>query len=108
MQWRKAWRNNWQAVRYCSLACRRKEPAAQPLRAALLRLAEAWGKDATFCPSEASREVFGAQAGLAPEAMERTRRIARLLVAEGALTMLQRGRAVDPSTAKGPIRLRRT
>jgi hypothetical protein len=24
MTWRRAWRNNWEAVKYCSDACRRK------------------------------------------------------------------------------------
>lgn len=38
--------------------------------------------------------------------MERARRAARRLVAEGRLEILQGSRVVDPSTAKGPIRLR--
>ncbi|MEN8756131.1 MAG: DUF3253 domain-containing protein, partial [Akkermansiaceae bacterium] len=37
--------------------------------------------------------------------MERTRRAARRLVATGKLQILQKGKVVDPSTAKGPIRL---
>jgi hypothetical protein len=38
--------------------------------------------------------------------MEDTRRAARRLVAAGKLEILQGGRVVDPSTAKGAIRLR--
>ena len=39
--------------------------------------------------------------------MERSREAARRLVADGEIVITQRGRVVDPSTAKGPIRLRR-
>ena len=40
--------------------------------------------------------------------MERTRRAARRLIGQGQLEMLQRGQRVDPSTARGAIRLRKT
>jgi hypothetical protein len=39
--------------------------------------------------------------------MERARAAARRLVAAGEIVMAQRGVVVDPSRAKGPIRLRR-
>jgi hypothetical protein len=39
--------------------------------------------------------------------MEPARRAARRLVAAGTLEITQGGRVVDPSTARGPIRLRR-
>ena len=38
--------------------------------------------------------------------MERTRRAARRLVAEGRLEITQRGQVVDPTQARGAIRLR--
>jgi hypothetical protein len=38
--------------------------------------------------------------------MERARQAARRLVARGGLDVLQGGRVVDASTARGPIRLR--
>ena len=41
------------------------------------------------------------------ELMEPTRAAARRLVVEGRIEMVQRGAVVDPSRAKGPIRLRR-
>ena len=40
--------------------------------------------------------------------MEPVRSAARRLVARGQLEILQQGRVVDPSTARGPIRLRLT
>jgi hypothetical protein len=39
--------------------------------------------------------------------MERTRQAARRLTAQGIIEITQQGHLVDPSTAKGPIRLRR-
>jgi hypothetical protein len=39
--------------------------------------------------------------------MEQTRQAARRLVAKEEIVILQKGQIVDPSTAKGPIRLRR-
>ena len=39
--------------------------------------------------------------------MESTREAARRLAAKGAIVITQRGKVVNPSTAKGPIRLRR-
>jgi hypothetical protein len=39
--------------------------------------------------------------------MEPARMAARRLVAQGEVEIVQGGRAVDPSTAKGPIRIRR-
>jgi hypothetical protein len=40
--------------------------------------------------------------------MEPARAAARRLVARGEVEITQGGRVVDPSTAKGPLRVRRT
>jgi hypothetical protein len=40
--------------------------------------------------------------------MEPARRAARRLVVRGEVQITQRGRVVDPSSAKGPIRIRRS
>ena len=104
--WRKKWERSWDEVRYCSDACRRTKvsPTDTDLEAAILTLLEQRSAGATICPSEAARLV-------APEnwqpLMEPARRAARRLVAKGEIDITQRGRVVDPSTAKGPIRLRR-
>jgi hypothetical protein len=58
---------------------------------------------ATICPSEAARAVGGDSWR---SLMEPARRAARRLVADGVVEVTQGGRVVDPSTAKGPIRLR--
>lgn len=104
MQWRRSWSANWDEVRYCSAACRRRTVTAQDraLEQAILALLAT--RSGTICPSEAARAV-------APDdwrdLMEPARRAARRLVVAGDVEILQRGRVVDPSTAKGPIRVRR-
>lgn len=104
--WRRSLAADWDAVRWCSDACRRRgiRPVDRALEASILRLLDGRAGGATICPSEAARAV-------APDAweplMEPARRAARRLVAAGALEIVQGGRVVDPSTARGPIRLRR-
>ena len=59
---------------------------------------------ASICPSEAARSVGGEEWR---SLMEPARAAARRLQAAGQVTILQKGRPVDPSTAKGPIRIGR-
>lgn len=105
MQWRKAWADCWDEVRYCSARCRSQRPSRldAELEDAIVAIARERGRGKTLCPSEAARLVR-------PQdwrsLMERCRRAARRLVAAGRLEITQGGRVVDPSTAKGPIRLR--
>ena len=105
--WRKKWAACWEEVRFCSAACRKNKPSAtdHDLESAILALLAQRAKDASICPSEAARSHFGEADWR--EQMERTRRAARRLVDQGKVEILQKGRVVDPSTAKGPIRLRR-
>lgn len=106
MEPRRRWRDAPDAVRYCSRACRARgvRPVDRDLEAAILDLLAARSRDATICPSEAARRV--APGDWRP-LMEPARRAARRLVARGELEIVQAGRVVDPSTARGPIRLRR-
>ncbi|MGI9186387.1 MAG: DUF3253 domain-containing protein [Gaiellales bacterium] len=105
--WRKAWARDWEQVRYCSSACRKRGATATDaaLEAAILELLAQRADGATICPSEAARSVGGDDW---QPLMEPARRAARRLVAAGAIEITQGGRVVDPSTARGPIRLRRT
>ena len=59
---------------------------------------------ASICPSEAARRVNPEQW---KPLMEPCRMAARRLVAQGCAEITQNDRVVDPSTAKGPIRVRR-
>lgn len=69
----------------------------------ILKMLAARDRDASICPSEVARAA-------APEDwrpwMEPVRRAARRLVDAGAVEVTQRGRVVDPTAARGPIRIR--
>lgn len=106
IEWRRRWADDWESVRWCSDACRRRgvEPVDQALEQAIRDLLAERAGGATICPSEAARRVGGDDWR---PLMEPARRAARRLVAAGEIVITQKGRVVDPSTAKGPIRLRR-
>lgn len=108
IEWRKKWAKDWDQVRYCSDACRRRKVTAEDerLEASILRLLDARRGGATICPSEAARDVGTDDTWR--DLMEPARRAARRLVAAGEVEITQQGRVVDPSTAKGAIRVRRT
>lgn len=115
IEWRAAWARDWEAVRYCSDACRARKvrPVDRALEESIRSLLAQRAHDATICPSEAARAVAAADAGSGDDddawraLMEPARRAARRLVAAGEFEITQGGRVVDPSTAKGPIRVRR-
>ena len=106
IEWRKKWECCWDEVKYCSDGCRRARPVDEDrrLEEAIVDLLSKRAAGATICPSEAVRAAFPDDWR---ERMEDARRAARRLVAAGRIEILQGGRVVDPSTAKGPIRLRR-
>jgi hypothetical protein len=107
MNWRKAWARNWDRMRYCSDRCRRQRGNAtldSELERAIEELLEQRARGATICPSEAALRVRPADWR---PIMERARGAARRMVQRGDLEIVQGGRPVDPSTARGPIRLRR-
>ena len=106
MEWRKAWARNWDSVRYCSDACRRHKLTAadEALEASILDLLDARAVSGTICPSEAARVIDPERW---QDLMEPARQAARRLVAAGDAEITQGGHVVDPSTAKGPIRIRR-
>jgi hypothetical protein len=108
MTWRKAWERSWDEVKFCSEACRSHRPDAtdRQLEGTILRLLSERGAGKTICPSEAARSVGGEDRDAWEPLMEPARQAARRLVAEGRVVITQGGVVVDPSTAKGPIRLK--
>lgn len=106
IEWRKKWERNWDEVRYCSDACRSRKVTAmdRQLEATILELLAARAATATICPSDAARAIGGEEWR---ELMEPARRAARRLVAAGDVVITQGATVVDPSTARGPIRIRR-
>ncbi|SDT06199.1 hypothetical protein SAMN04488570_3425 [Nocardioides scoriae] len=109
IEWRKKWERDWDQVRYCSTGCRRHGVTAQDeqLEQAILDLLAKRKGGATICPSDAARVVGPAEDEGWRELMEPARRAARRLVAAGRVEITQGGRVVDPSTAKGAIRIRK-
>ncbi|WP_197983493.1 DUF2256 and DUF3253 domain-containing protein [Aeromicrobium sp. CFBP 8757] len=105
IEWRKKWARDWDDVTYCSQACRRRGVTSQDvdLERRVLEMLASRARTSTICPSDVARAV-------APDdwrpLMEPVRRAARRLVDRGEVEITQKGSVVDPSTAKGPIRIR--
>jgi hypothetical protein len=119
----KKWAQDWDIVKHCSDACRNKKatvPDAELEHAILTLLAERAAngdRGKTICPSEAAKLVAGGPSGSPRDQekshrrdwealMEPARTVARRLVTQGQIVITQHNQVVDPSTAKGPIRLR--
>jgi len=107
IEWRKKWETCWDDIHYCSTRCRKSKPGPvdRKLENAILQLLDERAKNTSICPSEAARRIFADDQWRGH--MEQTRRAARRLVANGQIEILQKGKVIDPSTAKGPIRLRK-
>ncbi|NNF13086.1 MAG: DUF3253 domain-containing protein [Gemmatimonadetes bacterium] len=106
MVYRRRWARVWDEVKYCSARCRSRRTGRidADLEDETLRLLSARGGSAAVCPSEAARRVRPADW---ESIVERARAAARRLEAAGHVEIVQGGRRVDPSTAKGPFRVRR-
>jgi hypothetical protein len=106
IEYRAKWSRDWDAVRYCSRRCRGRRLTLEDraLEEAIVRLLRRRAGSSTVCPSEAARAVR-------PDDwqawMERTREAARRLAARSVVEFRQRGRRVDPSRARGALRLAR-
>jgi len=107
--WRKKWERSWASLKYCGDKCRRigvpqVGSTDLQLETTILTLLSQGAKHVTICPSQAARQVGG---DAWRDLMEPARAAARRLVSQGKIIITQGGHEVDPSTAKGPIRLRR-
>ena len=106
IQWRKKWAKNWDEVKWCSDRCRRQKvrPVDQQLEEAIKQLLESREASKSICPSEAAKSVDPLNWR---ELLEPARSAARRLVTAGTHEITQKGKIVDPSRARGPIRIRR-
>jgi hypothetical protein len=104
--WRRKWARNWDNIKYCSDACRRRglTQRDRQIEQTIIDLLEQRAADASICPSEAARIVADGDDWRAD--MEPVRMAARRLQRAGRISITQKGRQVNPDTAKGPIRLR--
>lgn len=112
IEWRAKWRGEWEQVRYCSAACRRRGVTAadHDLEERILAMLSDRAAGATVCASEVTRAAAAAAPGKAhgwESLLEPVRRAARRLVDRGDAVVVQGGTVVDPSTAKGAIGIRR-
>lgn len=109
-QWRKKWKANWQDVKYCSKACRRSglTETDTGLEKTILKILKSVDRGSTICPSQAARAMAAKTNGDQGRRLaEPARRAARRLAHRGVIQILQGGKPVDPSSFKGPIRLKR-
>lgn len=107
IEWRRKWERSWNEVKYCSAACRKRKASVADggFEADILELLAARARGASICPSEIAR-ARSADPEEWRALMEPVREAARRLVAAGRVVITQQGHEVDPSTAKGPIRIR--
>lgn len=101
IEYRKKWAKTFDQIKYCSEKCRRNKNKTN-YEHQILDLLKVRGADKTICPSE----ILPDDQKQNKEMMEAVRASARLLVSQGLIVITQKGQIVDPSTAKGPIRLK--
>ena len=117
--YQKRWEKTWETVRYCSRGCRQDkfEKRDVALEDSILQLLAARAKEQSKGQSKGQGKRQGKEQSVDPSQItveaesyknlkERIRRAARRLVAQGKIDILQKGRVVDASTAKGPIEVR--
>jgi hypothetical protein len=108
-QWRKKWQNSWHQVKYCSRACRKAgiTDADIKLEKVIMEILHSAKAGTSICPSQAARKVVGDddEHSWRP-LMEPARSAARRLAHRCQIRILQGGKEVNPSTFKGPIRLK--
>jgi hypothetical protein len=91
----------------CERDARQCRNRAAELEATILRLLDSRGLGKSICPSEAAKSVGGeASQKDWKSLMEPTREVARKMAKAGMICITQKGKSVDVSLAKGPIRLR--
>ncbi|WP_338703299.1 DUF3253 domain-containing protein [Streptomyces sp. Q6] len=83
--------------------------AERRLQQVVLDLLAQRDPSSSICPSDAARAAYeGDRAEGWRALMEPVRNAARQLALAGQVEITQGGRRVDPDTARGPIRIRRT
>lgn len=105
--YRKKWEKNWSEIKYFSDRCRgnarKNRTSALELEEKILAILAERGAEKTICPSEILENHHKQDR----EKMEEVRQAARRLVHAGKIEILQKGKVVEPSAFRGPIRLRK-
>ena len=117
--WRKKWERDWDSVRYCSSSCRSRGVTAEDRRIEETIRSLVAGAPRGVTEAEVLTVLAAPVAGrTTPDDRKRSgggsvtpqeavRRAARRLVGGHEVDMVQSGQVVDPSTATGPVVLRR-
>lgn len=98
--------DDWAALKYCSNGCRRSAKARihGEIEQRILALLDGLHPASSICPSDAARRQF-------PDGwrqhLEDVRRAARRLAHRKQVVITQKGRTVDPSQFRGPVRIGR-
>ena len=106
--WTEKRAQDWDVAKFCSQTCGgyARGERLDELEAAILELLTERGPGKTICPSEAAKLVGGKDTRRDWEGlMEPAREAARRLAKAGRLRVTQKGKVVDATEAKGPIRL---
>lgn len=104
IDWRAKWSKNWHEVRYCGEKCRRNKSTLKlGYEQKIIQLLSERAESATICPSE----VLPLELKQDPIQMELVRQAARRLVHNKWIVIVQNNKVVDPSSFRGPIRLKR-
>ncbi len=101
IEYRKKWEKDWEQIKYCSSKCRNTK-ITNNYEELILSLLKQRGAGKSICPSEILEDSQKKNKLL----MEEVRQAARRLVAKNQIEITQNSKVVDPSKAKGPIRLR--
>lgn len=107
--WNEARAQDWDIAKYCSPQCSGNLAAdkADELETAIMELLAERGREKSICPSEAAKRVGGTASRHDWESlMEPAREVARRMAKTGKILVTQKGKVVDPASAKGAIRLR--
>lgn len=104
IEYRKKWEKNWNEIKFCSERCRKSKTKLSDLafEEKILSLLSTRAHGSSICPSE----ILPAEDKQNKETMELVRQAARRLVHQNKIVITQKNQAVDPSSFKGPIRLK--
>ena len=104
--WRKSFAKNWDAVKYCSNACRKRKLSKidQQIENTILKLLESQPHPTPLTTGQIADLLdFGNDKNL----LESIKRAARRLEAKSFVIITQDGKRVDSSTAKGHLQIRK-
>jgi hypothetical protein len=82
-----------------------KQPPPEEIAAIMLALAAERGPAKTICPSEVARALGGPHPDGWGPLMQPVRKVAVKLMREGRVTILRKGRPVDPDDFRGVYRI---